>query len=420
MSTPTDPYNSASRRPFEDDEELLAPIADDVTPANNGAELPYGDADSLVWDQVFTAESAAVAAGVESADEISEAEAPIAYGSSETQNEPEALAPIALDADDAPAGDFSTPPAPPAPPAFLAETETATTENTGYNALPEETRANATLGDVVSAHSADEVSFEERLTQIQAEEAAEKPVESGESFSSAFSHSLNDEAPAAPSAAEGLALAAAATATPAAAAAPGFINSNSENSTSRAHWSEDPGAESTPLVPEAPKSRLGAHFGMLFLTLFLLPVAWYLVSDAGARLSLVENNPWDTSTLNIWALLELLGGFAVLGLTIYLASKSSLGAQVLGGLIAVAGLFALIMPNYGKAVIAKLDAAIGGYNAFTTNIVHHLNLDLGSGRIALYGFIIFFVGLTAHVARRRGAERSEITTRRELLLNKND
>ncbi|MDY5584416.1 MAG: hypothetical protein SPG61_01305 [Arcanobacterium sp.] len=417
MSTPTDPYNSASRRPFEDDEELLAPIADDVASADNSAELPYGDADSLVWDQVFTAESAAVAAGVESADESSEAEAVIAYGSSETNSDSESLTPIALDADASPAAAVS---APPMPPAFLAEAETTPSELSGYNALPEEARANATLGDVVSAHSADEVSFEERLTQLQAEEAAEKPVESGESFSSAFSHSLNDQAPAAPSAAEGLALAAATAATPAVAETSGFLGAKNEDSSRLSRWSEDPGAETTPVVPEAPKSRLGAHFGMLFLTLLLLPVAWYLVSDAGARLSLVENNPWATADFNIWALLELLGGFAVLGLTIYLASKSSLGAQLIGGLTAIAGLVAIIMPGTGKAVIAKLDAAIGGYNAFTGNIVHHLNLDLGSGRIALYGFIVFFVGLTAHVARRRGAERSEITTRRELLLNKND
>ncbi len=185
----------------------------------------------------------------------------------------------------------------------------------------------------------------------------------------------------------------------------------------RERWAADPGEDALAEdIPEEPKGRGLAHFATVVLTLLLLPVAWYLIADAGARLSTVSGNPWDTGNLKIMPLLELLGGFVVLAVIWMKARASSLGAQVIGAIVAIAGIVALVVPTLGNDVVESLNNAIGGYNAFTGNVVYHLGNDLGSGRIATFGLILFLTGLAAHGARRRGQQTATAITRRKFLL----
>src|SRR5699024_2437210 len=57
-----------------------------------------------------------------------------------------------------------------------------------------------------------------------------------------------------------------------------------------------------------PPSRGGTHALTVLVTLLLTPVAWYLLADAGARLTLPSGNPWESGNLNVAALLELGAG----------------------------------------------------------------------------------------------------------------
>lgn len=429
MSTPTDPYNLGSRRPFDDEDEVLAPISEEPTPAP-ASEITAETSGDLEWDQVFTAESAALAAGIESAEEVSGEpsfpsvatptpenlaentahtepaasilDAPIpALNPTESTENPAPFTPVALDADPTPEPELPA-----------CSLPVASSENTGYNTLPAAERANATLGDVVTAHSADEASFQDLVKQEQA-------LASGETFSSAYAQQLNGSTiSTTPEVAPGVSEATSATdatLSTASATAVGFMaNANLSTSETGTEWLNE---TEDPQIPEAPKGRWGAHIGMFFLTLLLLPVGWYLISDAGARLALVANNPWETNTLNIWAILELVGGFAVFSLALLLTASSTFGLQFFGLVLTAFGLTAIISPSLGKHIVGALDQLIGDYNALTGNVVHHLNLDLASGRIAFYGALLLLAGLGMHIARKKGAKRSEAIVRREFLIS---
>lgn len=171
----------------------------------------------------------------------------------------------------------------------------------------------------------------------------------------------------------------------------------------------------TPPAEELPSGRGWTHVGVLLATLFLVPFAWYLISDAGVRLALVESAPWDTGRLNLAAIGELAGGIGVLGLTWYFAKLSSLGAIVVGIIVSVFGAIPVVAPTFAHdRIITPLDHAIGSYNAFTGNVIDHLTLDMGSGRVLVLGMIVLFTGLVAHSTRRSWEKRGAIIARHEL------
>lgn len=431
MQTPTDPYNSANRRPFDDDDEVLAPIdaADDETaPANSATSdyagdepLSYANAEALAWEQVFTAESAAAAAEQDSETEqpdtelaaLKESENPTAATSSE--------APAALKADTNFAAADSQPIAHsaetlaqaqsaqtnPANPAEGEESAAESLQSDGFNVLPAAQRANANLSDVLSAHSPDEAPLD---SEAQASQSRNETP----SVSIATPLGLHTGAATAENAEN------VATSDPNALPATGFMQpdaSTDEEAERRARWEQGPSAyiAENEVDLEAPRSRSWTHVGIFFLTLLLIPVTWYLLSDASIRLSVVENNPWDTGVVSFAAITELFGGLVALLVLILIARASSLGAQIFGFVLTVGGLVALIIPNTVQSWLSELDSQIGGINAFTGNVVHHLGFDFGSGRIAIFGIVLLASGLAAHFARRAGAERATVYERRKML-----
>lgn len=432
MSTPTDPYNSAENRPFSDDDGLLAPIPEETETGSANADpaaegdFPLPEADPLVWDRVFTAESAASAE--EPAEEgiggrylVNPAENGETRAAADTDTfgtlppvpsvpHEQAVSPVPPEASvsaelPAPQHSFSAPeptpaPAPQAPAPFAPAPTFTPAENPSEDADPN--RANATLGDIVGTYTAPAAGGESPADGFSAQ-----PV--SDPYSAPAHSDMNVPAepqePVSPFAVP---------------PTPGFADTFGVNAPSAAEGSapqatEDAAEDIEPL-PARPKGRGAAHTGIFFLTLILIPVAWYLISDAGIRLSLVENNPWETGSVKITYLLELVAGIIVAGFVIFNARISTLGGQLWGAVLGIAGLVALFIPKTAKHLIDGLDRAIGSHSAFTANIVHHLNLDLGSGRIAVFGFAVFIAAFAAHCARRRGAERAQAVTKREFLL----
>lgn len=339
MHTPTDPYNSADADNPE--ETVLDPIEEGQA-ENADAQPAYGQADELAWEKAFTGESAATTGAAEES-----------------------------------------------------------SESADFHNLPPEVRSNATLHDVMSAHSAEESAFPPAPPFLAAEEPPAAPgLEFPEPASSEleFSDSVAAEESTPVTEAD---------------------SAQAEEVENHEHWAADPGdvaGTPAPYVPDAPPSRFSAHIAVFFATLVLIPIAWYLISDAGVRLNLVTDNPWDTGHINFAALLELAGGMIALAMIALMARLSSLGGQVWGIVLTLLGLAAVIVPGQAAALIERLDKAIGGYNPFTGNVVHHLGLDLGSGRIAIFGFLLFLFALSIHGARKRSAARQEILLRRELAL----
>lgn len=426
MTIPTDPYNSASRRPFDDD-EVLAPLDHDDVQAAEKSGLSYGDSDLFAWDQAFSAQSAAVAEDI--SEEPGSDNESVQLPADHVQPA-DSLNDLGASFDSAQGGAHSAPQDSAQDVAHGEPALSAEQGREGYNALPDEERKNATLVDVVSAHSADDADDTARPSRTRA-------LSQDETFTSGLAvddaeasvYSVGTEF-----AAGGMAIAAAAGSANAAEGAQsnlvdsetgrsdeareGFVQAASpaQDDERRARWSADPGDDAYLEIPDEPQSRTGAHIGIFFATLLLIPLAWYLISDAGVRLGMVKGNPWDTGSLNFLALGELLGGVVVMLVIFLFARASSLGAQVLGTLIAVAGSIAILLPAQGAHFAARVEDSIGSYNAFTGNVAHHLNLDLATGRIAILGFVLLFLGVVAHGARRRGAVRAAAIARRELLL----
>lgn len=386
MSTPTDPYNSGSRRPFDDDDSILDPIEETEGTA---------DDDQAAWDRAFNSDDADDFARPdetwhdESGHDVNGQDDPALDefdrdGLDRDGADPDADREV-LDEEmyDAERDDNPT------LGSFVAD-------RNGETGRDEARPAAALDGDTTERNDLDALATDRAADESRNGPTRTSVMGAGVPTAAAATHTSAD--------------------TPADAHDDSFVAAANDDER-RERWAADPGEDALAEdVPEEPKGRGLAHFATVVLTLLLVPVAWYLIADAGARLSTVSGNPWDTGNLEIMPLLELLGGFVVLAVIWMMARASSLGAQVIGAIVAIAGIVALVVPTLGNDVVESLNNAIGGYNEFTGNVVYHLGNDLGSGRIATFGVILFHTGLAAHGARRRGQQTATAITRRKFLL----
>ncbi|AWE41610.1 MULTISPECIES: hypothetical protein [unclassified Actinobaculum] len=397
MSTPTDPYSSSSRRPFEDD-DILAPI-DDAT--SDTRETSSQDASASAEEN---SESAIQGTSAEHNAQASTSMTP------ETPNGDPNVHPAPdgsqTAADSALAEDLAAATSPVEDTLQDAAVEDASVE-------PEEYTGPVESGDTVTSEPRT-ATDEQPLTDSDA---------SAETATSPLDLPLRSASPDAAHAslAEAIGMASeheernADDDTEATGPAVADAPQESGDKALPTDWATPPPDPDT--VPAAPKSRAWTHTGALAATIVLAPVAWYLLSDASVRLSLVDGNPWATGHLNIAALLELLGGIAVATLIALLARASSLGVTVAGVILSLFGCLALVLPRWTQgSIIDTLDTAIGDINPLCGNIVHHLGLDLGSGRMLMFGAALMLAGVISHGARRRGQRFGIVTTRRHIAL----
>lgn len=343
MSTPTDPYSSSARRPFDED-DILAPISPSASSAASSSIDPlHGDhpVGHEGMDPAFDTEKPAE-------DSASEAEAP---AQPEASPYTKTLAGSSLAKSD--------------PVPNQAESHSP--------AAPEEPRV-------------------------------------GPTRTSAFPHAqaaLFTPAPKLDSDPEPLDATSALEAEP----------SESSDTEATTPWDTPAEVPATSSLEE-PGKRGWTHATTLIFTILLIPVVWYLLSDASVRLFGVENSPWETGIVNFAAIGELAGGLAVMGIVFFMARKSSLGVTVTGILVSLFGILPVVTPaDTLKNLVTPLTDAIGDFNPFTGNVVHHLNADLGSGRILIFGVILIFTGMVSHLARRQGEKFGVATARREAALS---
>ncbi|MCI6574006.1 MAG: hypothetical protein PT944_06820 [Actinomycetaceae bacterium] len=390
MPTPTDPYNSA-RSEHSDGEAVLTEITDVTRPeTEDAASVAYGDGDALAWESAFAAEEKSASP------------------------EPE-------DHHD-PLGDLTFDEIPAAHSDNAAAVENPLDEDPSQAVR---SSADADQERDVDANG-DTSSAADTSTRTGRHLSDAQPLEAGATFASAYSATGVTQLPEPPvvAAAEHNAGADDSTIAPTPAEGPvresvlpaGTADDITAVTSQTSQWSRDPGAPQLADIPEQPKSRIGAHIGSIFATLVLIPICWYLISDAGVRLNLVENNPWETGTVNIGALLEMAGGFIALFVLWLMARASTLGAQIWGILLTLAGLVAIVAPSLGTQVSTVVHNALWDVNSFTRNVAHHFDLDLGSGRIAIFGFLLFLTGLMIHLARKSAARRAEALALREHIL----
>ena len=155
------------------------------------------------------------------------------------------------------------------------------------------------------------------------------------------------------------------------------------------------------IVPELP-SRTGAHLFSFILGILALPITWYLVADAGARMTLPEGNPAATGVINWLAITELAIAFVAIIALFEAFKRSSLGAWIAGLCFLAAGIPWVFAPAFTSAHTVSLLHFLQNAGSFGSNLAHHLQASGYSGRLLILGIVLMGVASLSHSARRRG------------------
>lgn len=198
-----------------------------------------------------------------------------------------------------------------------------------------------------------------------------------------------------------------------------FIAPAAESATTEASWKprEDSGERTVPqetpeslddalfegatVVPEMP-SRAAAHWSSLALGIFVLPITWYLIADAGARMTLPEGNPAATGVINWLALTEVAIAFVAVIALFEAFKRSSLGAWIGGLCFFAAGLPWVFAPGFTSAHTVSVLHFLQNSGALGANLAHHLQASGYSGRLLFLGIALLGIASLSHSVRRRG------------------
>ena len=159
--------------------------------------------------------------------------------------------------------------------------------------------------------------------------------------------------------------------------------------------------EGASIVPEMP-SRTSAHLFSFILGILALPITWYLLADAGARMTLPEGNPAATGVINWLAITELAIAFVAIIALFEAFKRSSLGAWIAGLCFLAAGIPWVFAPAFTSAHTVSLLHFLQNAGSFGSNLAHHVQASGYSGRLLILGIVLMGVASLSHSARRRG------------------
>ena len=149
-------------------------------------------------------------------------------------------------------------------------------------------------------------------------------------------------------------------------------------------------------------SRVAAHWSSLALGIFALPVTWYLIADAGARMTLPEGNPAATGVINWLAITEVTIAFVAVIALFEAFKRSSLGAWISGLCFFAAGLPWVFAPGFTSAHTVSVLHFLQNSGALGANLAHHLQASGYSGRLLFLGIALLGIASLSHSVRRRG------------------
>ena len=149
-------------------------------------------------------------------------------------------------------------------------------------------------------------------------------------------------------------------------------------------------------------SKAPARWLSLILSIIFVPIAWYLLSDASARLTLAEGNPMTSGNVNFAALIELFAGVVFVALIGVLSAYSSLGLWITGGLVFLLGLPFLVMPAWSNEFLDNYFEGVRNFNDFGANVVAHLVLTGFTGVLVMTGLTMVIFAWVITAVRRAG------------------
>ncbi len=160
------------------------------------------------------------------------------------------------------------------------------------------------------------------------------------------------------------------------------------------------------------RSKAGPRWLSAILTLLFVPAAWYLISDAAARLAFAPGNPMETGQVNLAALGELGAGLVFIVFIALLAAQSSLGLLMWGTVLLLIGAVFLAAPAFVSDLFVTYLEGLRTFSDFGANVVGHLALTGYTGMIFVFGFVMIAAGWVIASVRRAG--RREETMRVEV------
>lgn len=151
----------------------------------------------------------------------------------------------------------------------------------------------------------------------------------------------------------------------------------------------------------APSSRVETHWAGVLVAIVLFPLAWFLVHDGAATLTGGNPSAWPSAASPMGAL-EILGGTAACAAALFMISRSSLGAFVVGALSTVIGLPFILMPGVTKSILGPTVNRLQAHSDLGKALSTYVMDDGLSGRFILMGVLTIMVAVVGHVARRSG------------------
>lgn len=160
-----------------------------------------------------------------------------------------------------------------------------------------------------------------------------------------------------------------------------------------------------------PTKRGGTHVWGVLGILVAAPVTWFLLTDGALRTfyGLPPEAP-----LNPAGLLSLAGGLVGLVIIAVVTRVTSLGSWIWGGIIALAGLAALVFPIAVDDLLTNARPSfLALHEGFGTNLHDYLTDTGRSGVLLLFGLVLLLLAFVSHGARRSGRYEGRVKAERE-------
>ncbi|WP_454924246.1 hypothetical protein, partial [Actinomyces oris] len=151
----------------------------------------------------------------------------------------------------------------------------------------------------------------------------------------------------------------------------------------------------------APSSRVETHWAGVLVAIVLFPLAWFLVHDGAATLTGGNPSAWPSAASPMGAL-EILGGTAACAAALFMISRSSLGAFVVGALSTVIGLPFILMPGVTKSILGPTVDRLQAHSDLGKALSTYVMDDGLSGRFILMGVLTIMIAVVGHLSRRAG------------------
>ena len=156
----------------------------------------------------------------------------------------------------------------------------------------------------------------------------------------------------------------------------------------------------------APGSRVETHWAGVLIAIVLFPLAWFLVHDGAATLTGGNPSAWPSAASPMGAL-EILGGTAACAAALFMISRSSLGAFVVGAISTVIGLPFVLTPGVTKSILGPTVNRLQAHSDLGKALSTYVMDDGLSGRFILMGVLTIMVAVVAHLARRAGQRKQD-------------